>query len=29
MAIRAQINLLFDDKNLYDNYIKPYKEAKL
>lgn len=29
MSMRAQLNLLFDDENLFDNFIKPYKEEKL
>lgn len=29
MSMRAQLSLLFDDENLFDNFIKPYKEEKL
>lgn len=29
MSMRAQLNLLFDDENLFDNFIKPYKDEKL
>jgi hypothetical protein len=27
--MRAQLSLVFDDENLFDNFIKPYKEEKL
>ena len=29
MSMRAQLSLVFDDENLFDNFIKPYKEEKL
>lgn len=29
MLMRAQLSLLFDDENLFDNFVKPYKEEKL
>ena len=29
MSMRVQLSLLFDDENLFDNFIKPYKEEKL
>lgn len=29
MSMRAQLSLVFDDENLFDNFIKPYKEGKL
>lgn len=29
MSMRAQLSLLFDDENLFDNFVKPYKEEKL
>lgn len=29
MSMRAQLNLMFDDENLFDNFIKPYKDEKL
>lgn len=27
--MRAQLSLMFDDENLFDNFVKPYKEEKL
>lgn len=29
MSMRAQLSLCFDDENLFDNFIKPYKDEKL
>lgn len=29
MSMRAQLSLMFDDENLFDNFVKPYKEEKL
>lgn len=29
MSMRVQLSLLFDDENLFDNFIKPYKDEKL
>lgn len=29
MSMRAQLSLMFDDENLFDNFIKPYKDEKL
>lgn len=29
MSMRTQLSLVFDDENLFDNFIKPYKEEKL
>lgn len=29
MSMRAQLSLMFDDENLFDNFVKPYKDEKL
>lgn len=29
MSMRVQLSLMFDDENLFDNFVKPYKEEKL
>lgn len=29
MSMRVQLSLLFDDENLFDNFIKPYQDEKL
>lgn len=29
MSMRVQLSLMFDDENLFDNFIKPYKDEKL
>lgn len=29
MSMRVQLSLMFDDENLFDNFVKPYKDEKL